>query len=252
MTFAIPELVAAVDSLNRQLPVKTEEQLRTSSGGQSRPAVLEAARDRLDYWRRVQLWVFLAMMCGFAVKVPMVPLHTWLPLAHVEAPTAGSVLLAGVLLKLGTYGFLRLCVPLAPDAALRFGVPVLGTSGRRRHPLRRFLLARPRRHQKTRRLFQRQPSRLCMLGLFALNEVGLTGSLLQMINHGLSTGGLFLLVGMLYERYHTRKMARLRRHGRSPAFVGGVHGVHHHVEHRSTGTEWFPRRMAGVVRDVRF
>ncbi len=140
LTFAIPELVAAVDSLNRQLPrdVKTEENLLNEApAGNRDSAALEAAHDRLDYWNRVQLWVFIAMMCGFAVKVPMVPLHTWLPLAHVEAPTAGSVLLAGVLLKLGTYGFLRLCVPLAPDASLRFGVPVLGSFGRRRHPLRR-------------------------------------------------------------------------------------------------------------------
>src|SRR5205823_12460840 len=78
-------------------------------------------------WQAIQFWVFLAMMVGFAVKVPLVPVHTWLPLAHVEAPTAGSVLLAGVLLKLGTYGFLRLCLPLAPDAAVSFGAPFIGT-----------------------------------------------------------------------------------------------------------------------------
>ena len=75
----------------------------------------------------LQFWVFLALMAGFAIKVPLVPLHTWLPLAHVEAPTAGSVLLAGVLLKIGTYGFLRLCLPLAPDASLTLGVPLIGT-----------------------------------------------------------------------------------------------------------------------------
>src|SRR5262249_1462041 len=77
------------------------------------------------FWANVQHWVFRAMMAGFAVKVPLVPLHTWLPLAHVEAPTAGSVDLAGILLKIGAYGFLRLCVPLAPDASLAFGMPVI-------------------------------------------------------------------------------------------------------------------------------
>src|SRR5205823_4045001 len=78
-------------------------------------------------WQAIQFWVFLALMVGFAIKVPLVPLHTWLPLAHVEAPTAGSVLLAGVLLKIGTYGFLRLCLPLAPNAAFTVGVPLIGT-----------------------------------------------------------------------------------------------------------------------------
>jgi NADH-quinone oxidoreductase subunit M len=209
LTFAIPELVASVESLNRQLPrdVTMEEQLLNEApAGNRDPAALEAARDRLDYWQRVQLWVFLAMMCGFAVKVPMVPLHTWLPLAHVEAPTAGSVLLAGVLLKLGTYGFLRLCVPLAPDAALRFGVPVLGTLAVVGILYGAFCSLGQDDIKKLVAYSSVSHLGYCMLGLFALNEVGLTGSLLQMINHGLSTGALFLLVGMLYERYHTRKM----------------------------------------------
>src|SRR5439155_5748343 len=88
---------------------------------------LERAEERERYWQRVQYWVFLGMMVGFAIKVPLVPVHTWLPLAHVEAPTAGSVLLAGVLLKIGCYGFLRLCLPLAPEAAISVGVPLIGT-----------------------------------------------------------------------------------------------------------------------------
>ena len=202
--------MAAVDSLNRQLPrdVKTEENLLNEApAGNRDSAALEAAHDRLDYWNRVQLWVFIAMMCGFAIKVPMVPLHTWLPLAHVEAPTAGSVLLAGVLLKLGTYGFLRLCVPLAPDASLRFGVPVLGTLAVVGILYGAFCALAQDDMKKLVAYTSVSHLGYCMLGLFALNEVGLTGSLLQMINHGLSTGGLFLLVGMLYERYHTRKMA---------------------------------------------
>jgi NADH-quinone oxidoreductase subunit M len=168
---------------------------------------LDLARERLDYWRRIQLWVFLAMMVGFAIKVPMVPVHTWLPLAHVEAPTAGSVLLAGVLLKLGTYGFLRLCVPLAPDASLRFGVPVLGSLAVVGILYGAFCALGQDDIKKLVAYSSVSHLGYCMLGLFALNEVGLTGSLLQMINHGLSTGALFLLVGMLYERYHTRKMA---------------------------------------------
>jgi NADH-quinone oxidoreductase subunit M len=147
------------------------------------------------------------MMCGFAIKVPLFPVHTWLPLAHTEAPTAGSVLLAGVLLKVGSYGFLRLCVPLAPDAALNFGAPFIGVlavvgiiygafCALAQDDIKKLVAYSSVSHLGT-----------CMLGLFALNQVGLEGSVLQMVNHGLSTGALFLLVGMLYERYHTRKMA---------------------------------------------
>lgn len=203
ITFAVPELIARVDTLNRELPndVARLEQAADME------ANAKQARDRLDYWRRVQLWVFVAMMCGFAVKVPMVPLHTWLPLAHVEAPTAGSVLLAGILLKLGTYGFLRLSVPLAPDASLRFGVPVLGSLAVIGIIYGAFCSLGQDDIKKLVAYSSVSHLGLCMLGLFALNEVGLTGGLLQMINHGLSTGALFLLVGMLYERYHTRKMA---------------------------------------------
>jgi NADH-quinone oxidoreductase subunit M len=205
LTFSIPELVTAVDTLNRQLPKQVQdlEQGRPAP----EPGELEAARERLDYWRNVQLWVFVAMMCGFAIKVPMVPLHTWLPLAHVEAPTAGSVLLAGVLLKLGTYGFLRLCLPLAPDASLHFGVPVLGSLAVVGILYGAFCALAQDDIKKLVAYSSVSHLGYCMLGMFALNEVGLTGSLLQMINHGLSTGALFLLVGMLYERYHTRKLA---------------------------------------------
>jgi len=206
LTFAIPELATAVGSLNQNLldDVQNRERAPVLVEGKSE---LEIARDRLAYWQRVQLWVFIAMMIGFAVKVPMVPLHTWLPLAHVEAPTAGSVLLAGILLKLGTYGFLRLCLPLAPDASLRFGAPVLGTLAVVGIIYGAFCSLAQDDIKKLVAYSSVSHLGLCMLGLFALNEVGLTGSLLQMINHGLSTGALFLLVGMLYERYHTRKMA---------------------------------------------
>jgi NADH-quinone oxidoreductase subunit M len=155
----------------------------------------------------VQLWVFLAMTAGFAVKVPLVPLHTWLPLAHVEAPTAGSVDLAGVLLKVGAYGFLRLCIPLAPDVSLSYGLPgvtLLATIGIVYGAFCAFSQS-----DFKRLIAYSSVSHLgvCMLGMFSLNPAGLSGSLMQMINHGLSTGMLFLLIGMVYERYHTRQIA---------------------------------------------
>jgi NADH-quinone oxidoreductase subunit M len=161
---------------------------------------------QLAFWLNVQKWVFLALMVGFAIKVPLVPVHTWLPLAHVEAPTAGSVLLAGVLLKVGTYGFLRLCLPLAPDASVSFGAPFIGTLAVIGIIYGAFCALQQDDMKKMVAYSSVSHLGFCMLGMFALNEIGLTGSLLQMINHGLSTGALFLLVGMLYERYHTRKI----------------------------------------------
>ena len=154
-----------------------------------------------------QLLVFLLLMAGFAVKVPLVPLHTWLPLAHVEAPTAGSVDLAGVLLKVGVYGFLRLCIPLAPDVSLWLGLPMVsilaavgvvygGFCAYGQTDIKRLIAYSSVSHLG-----------LCMLGMFSLNAAGLTGSVLQMINHGLISAALFLLVGMIYERYHTRQLA---------------------------------------------
>jgi NADH-quinone oxidoreductase subunit M len=181
-TFAIPDLVAQMQLIR------------------------EAGADQA-FWSRFQFWVFIAMIVGFAIKVPLFPVHTWLPLAHTEAPTAGSVLLAGVLLKLGTYGFIRLTLPLAPEAAFTVGVPLIGTlavigisygafCARAQDDIKKLVAYSSVSHLG-----------FCMLGMFALNPAGLTGSMLQMINHGLSTGALFLLVGMLYERYHTRQMS---------------------------------------------
>ncbi len=155
----------------------------------------------------LQVALFLTIAVGFLVKVPVFPLHTWLPLAHVEAPTAGSVLLAGVLLKLGTYGFLRLCLPMFPA-----GVPHSGRSADRgtcshRHHLRFAMCAGASAISRSSwRTAAWRISGFCMLGLFALNAAGISGGVLQMINHGLSTGGLFLLVGMIYDRYHTRQL----------------------------------------------
>ena len=155
-----------------------------------------------------QTWLFLAFALAFAIKVPVFPFHTWLPDAHVEAPTAGSVILAGILLKMGTYGFVRFCLPLFPDATLRF-VPlfvVLAIIG----IIYGAWVAFAQRDVKSLVAFS-SVSHLgfVMLGIFALNPQGLSGSILQMVNHGLSTGALFLLVGMIYERRHTRLIADL-------------------------------------------
>ena len=171
------------------------------------PALVEHLRAHpLD--PSIQLWIFLALFAGFAIKVPLFPLHTWLPLAHTQAPTAGSVLLAGILLKIGTYGFLRFSIPLLPDATAAclpwlMWLSVIGI-------VYGALLALAQSNIK-KLIAYSSVSHLgfCMLGLFALNKPGLYGGVLQSINHGLSTGGLFAIVGMIYDRYHTREIADL-------------------------------------------
>jgi NADH-quinone oxidoreductase subunit M len=156
----------------------------------------------------MQLWVFLALFAGFAIKVPLFPVHTWLPLAHVQAPTAGSVILAGILLKIGVYGFVRFSISMLPEAAVVcmpwiVGLAVAGI-------IYGALVALAQGDMK-RLIAYSSVSHLgyCMLGLFSLNVLGANGGLLQMVNHGLSTGGLFACVGMLYERYHTREIKQL-------------------------------------------
>ena len=151
----------------------------------------------------LQIWIFLAFFIGFAIKVPMFPFHTWLPDAHVEAPTAGSVILAGILLKMGTYGFVRFALPLLPQASQVF-VPfmvLLSIIG----IIYGALVAMAQTDIKKLVAYS-SVSHLgfVMLGVFALNEQGVLGGQLQMINHGISTGALFLLVGVVYERRHTR------------------------------------------------
>jgi len=151
-------------------------------------------------------WLFVAFALAFAVKVPMFPLHTWLPDAHTEAPTAGSVILAGVLLKMGTFGFFRYAMPLFPEAALQYRphLAVLATIGIVYGALMCFVQT-----DMKRLVAYSSVSHLgfVMLGLMALSAEGLTGGVYQMLNHGVSTGGLFLLVGMLYERRHTRLLS---------------------------------------------
>ncbi|MBI2214287.1 MAG: NADH-quinone oxidoreductase subunit M [Acidobacteria bacterium] len=156
----------------------------------------------------MQFWLFLGFFFAFAIKVPMFPFHTWLPDAHVEAPTAGSVILAAVLLKMGTYGFVRFALPILPDATtssrIMIPVVVLSIVG----IVYGALVAMVQPDMKKLVAYS-SVSHLgfVMLGMFALNPMGLQGSVLQMINHGISTGGLFLLVGIVYERRHTRMIA---------------------------------------------
>ncbi len=169
----------------------------------------------------IQWWLFLAFALAFAIKVPLFPFHTWLPDAHVEAPTAASVLLAGVLLKMGTYGFLRFALPLFPHATMTFlpwisglafvGI-VYGAWVAMVQPDLKSLVA----YSSVSHLG------LVVLGIFALNGEGIAGSVLQMVNHGLSTGALFLMVGMIYERRHTRMIADYGGLFRVIPFFGGT------------------------------
>jgi NADH-quinone oxidoreductase subunit M len=166
-------------------------------------ALLETRMSPIQQW-----WVFWAFFLGFAVKVPMWPLHTWLPDAHTEAPTAGSVILAGILLKMGTYGFLRFSVPMLPDsakdpriigamAALSIIAIIYGA-----------LVSLMQTDWKKLVAYSSVSHMgFCTIGIFALNPSGIAGSIIQQINHGVSTGMLFLIVGVVYERRHTREIA---------------------------------------------
>src|SRR5690349_6729788 len=154
----------------------------------------------------LQWWVFLAFFLGFAIKVPMFPFHTWLPDAHTDAPTAGSVILAAVLLKMGTYGFLRFSLPILPEASRHFvpmmvllsiiGIVYGALCALAQKDWKRLVAYSSVSHMA-----------MVMLGMFALNPVGITGSIVQQLNHGISTGALFLLVGVVYERRHTREIS---------------------------------------------
>jgi NADH-quinone oxidoreductase subunit M len=166
-----------------------------------------------------QFWIFLAFFISFAIKVPMFPFHTWLPAAHVEAPTAGSVLLASVLLKMGTYGFLRFSLPMAPDATHLFTPYILvlsviailygGLTALAQTDLKKLVAYSSVAHMG-----------FATLGIFALNQLGIEGAVLVMINHGVTTGALFIAVGIIYERLHTRDLGEAAGMGKTmPIFA---------------------------------
>lgn len=188
--------------------------LYLQTGTFSIPALMGRA-----YGHAFQLWIFLAFFVSFAVKVPMLPFHTWLPAAHVEAPTAGSVLLASILLKMGTYGFVRFALPITPHAAQVFMPAVMwisvaaivygGLTALAQSDLKKLVAYSSVAHMG-----------FVTLGTFALNQRGLEGAILQMINHGVTTGALFICVGIVYERLHTRELAQAAGLGKTmPIFV---------------------------------
>jgi NADH-quinone oxidoreductase subunit M len=160
------------------------------------------------YTDTLQALAFIAFFLAFAIKVPMWPLHTWLPDAHVEAPTAGSIILAGVLLKLGGYGFLRYSLPLLPDAAVTFAPIIIGLAivaiiygamvAMVQPDMKKLVAYSSVSHMG-----------FVMLGTFVINEQGLQGAVFQMISHGITTGALFLLVGVIYEQTHDREIAHM-------------------------------------------
>src|SRR5213078_4669878 len=158
---------------------------------------------KLDLPLYLQQWVFWSFFVGFAIKVPMFPFHTWLPDAHVEAPTAGSVILASVLLKMGTYGFIRFSLPLLPDASINKTIvtvmAVLSIVG----IIYGALVSLMQKDWK-KLIAYSSVSHLgfCTLGIFAMNPNGIAGSVIQQINHGISTGMLFLIICVIYERRH--------------------------------------------------
>lgn len=159
-----------------------------------------------------QTWLFLAFGVAFAIKVPMWPFHTWLPDAHVEAPTAGSVILAGVLLKMGTYGILRFAIPLFPEATVTFApmIATLGVIGIIYGALTAWMQADAKKmvaYSSVSHLGFVVIGSVAIMGDLSLNKEALTGAVYQMINHGISTGALFFLVGVIYERRHTRQLA---------------------------------------------
>ena len=166
-------------------------------------------------------WLFLGFAAAFAVKVPLFPVHTWLPDAHTEAPTAGSVILAGVMLKLGTYGFLRFGLYLFPEASAYFG-PAMVTLGVIGITYGAVVAAMQKDLKRLVAYSSIAHLGFIVLGTFALTTQGLQGGVLQMVNHGLSTGALFLLVGFIYERRHTRQIAELKGLQKAAPIFAGV------------------------------
>lgn len=230
-----PATLERIDDLRAQIDVGVDLTFDLVDIADGRAEQLEmqksgdlAADPDADSWNpfdwAAAKWIFLAFALAFMVKVPLFPLHTWLPDAHTQAPTAGSVILASVMLKLGTYGFLRFGLYLFPDASAFFA-PVfvaLGTVG----IIYGAIVATMQRDLK-RIVAYSSVAHLgfIALGTFALTTQGLEGGLLQMVNHGISTGALFLLVGMIYERRHTREVAAMSGMQKSAPILAGVFTV---------------------------
>ncbi len=181
--------------------------------------ILELSNIRYPF--ALQCWLFLAFFIAFAVKVPMFPVHTWLPDAHTEAPTAGSVILAGVLIKMGAYGFLRFSIPMFPDATRFFALPIVVLSVIAivygafvcfaQKDMKRLIAYSSVSHMG-----------FVTLGIFSLNSQGLEGGILQMLNHGIVTGALFLMVGIIYERTHSRMIADYGRFASLVPWYAGI------------------------------
>ena len=193
--FMLVGIIATVSLARRDLGIVTFDLVKIAEGA--------------DFSTNAARWLFVSFAIAFAVKVPLFPFHTWLPDAHMQAPTGGSVILAGVLLKMGTYGFLRFGIYLFPEAAMwarpaLFTLAVIGIiygaiAATMQRDLKRLVAYSSVAHLG-----------FIVLGTFALSSQAVTGAVMQMINHGVSTGALFLLVGMIYERRHTREIAELR------------------------------------------
>lgn len=175
----------------------------------------------LDGVFSTQSFLFLGFFIAFAIKVPVWPFHSWLPDAHVQAPTAGSVILAGVLLKMGTYGLVRFCLPMFPEASVQWA-PVVGALAVIGIIYGAWVSYAQTDVKKLVAYSSVSHLGFVVLGIFALNAQGIEGGILQMVNHGISTGGLFLLVGMLYERRHTKDIAAYGGIWKALPLFGGI------------------------------
>ncbi len=186
------------------------------------PQLVEMVQSgRLIYPEGVEMLLFVGFAIAFAIKVPVWPLHSWLPDAHVQAPTAGSVILAGVLLKMGTYGFVRFCLPLFPEASVQ-AVPVIATLAVIGIIYGAWVSYGQDDAKKLVAYSSVSHLGFVMLGIFALNSAGIQGGVLQMFNHGVSTGALFIIVGILYERRHTKALAAYGGIWKALPLLGGL------------------------------
>jgi NADH-quinone oxidoreductase subunit M len=194
-TFALPEIVARIQNGSLTFP--------------------------FDGLFSTQSFLFLGFLIAFAIKVPMWPLHSWLPDAHVQAPTAGSVILAGVLLKMGTYGIIRFCLPLFPESSVAWA-PIMGVLAVIAIIYGAWVSYAQTDMKKLVAYSSVSHMGFIVLGIFALTSQGISGGILQMVNHGVSTGGLFLIVGMLYERRHTKEMSAFGGIWKALPVLGGL------------------------------